>query len=59
MARYFLRQLVRSVSGDNLLFYVSTTPWLRLQQEAEWVNINFERGDLNFTQKNYPPPDDF
>ena len=38
-----------SVSGDNLLFYVSTTQWLRLQQEVEWVNINFERRDQKFT----------
>ena len=35
IVRQFVRQLVRSVSGDDLLFYVSTTPWLRLQQEAE------------------------
>ena len=28
-------KLVRSFSGDNLFFYVSTTPWLRLQQETE------------------------
>ena len=45
-----------SVSGDNLLFYISTTPWLRLQQEAEWVNINFETRDLNSPQKSHPPP---
>ena len=30
----FIRFL-RSVSRDNLLFYVATTPWLRLQHEAE------------------------
>ena len=23
----FVKQLVRSVSGDNLLFYIPTTPW--------------------------------
>ena len=31
----------------------------QLQQEAEWVNINFERKDLNFLQKRevtLPPP---
>ena len=31
----------------------------QLQQEAEWVNINFERKDLNFPQKRevtLPPP---
>ena len=50
---------MRSVSGDNLLFYVSTTPWLRLQQEAEWENINFERRNLNSPQKCHPLPDDF
>ena len=42
-----MKQLVRSVFGDNLLFHVSITPWLRLQQEAEWININIERRDLN------------
>ena len=41
---------------DNLLFYVSTTPWLRLQQEAEWVNMNFERKDQNSPQKITPLP---
>ena len=30
-------QLVRSFSGDNLLFYVFITPWRRLQQGAEWA----------------------
>ena len=54
-----MRQLVRSVSGDNLLFYVCTTPCLWLQQEAEWGSINFERKDLNFPQKSHPPSDDF
>ena len=44
---------------DNLLFYDSTTPWLRLQQEAERVNIDYERRDLNFARKNHPPPNDF
>ena len=47
------------VSGDNLLFYVSTTPLLRLRKEAERVNINFERRDLNSPQKSHPSPDDF
>ena len=52
-------QLARSVSGDYLLFYVSTTPWLQLQQEAEWLNINFERRNLNSPKKIHPSPDDF
>ena len=47
---------MRSVSGDNLLFYDSTLPWLRLQQEAESVNINFDRGDLKFHRKVTLPP---
>ena len=42
--------------GDDLLFYVSTTPWLPLQQEAEWVNINFKRGNLNSPQESHPTP---
>ena len=41
-----------------LLFYLSTTPWLRFQQEAEWVNITFERTDLNFLKKSHSSPDD-
>ena len=52
-------QLARSVSGDYLLFYVSTTPWLQLQQEAEWLNFNFERRNLNSPKKIHPSPDDF
>ena len=51
-----MRQLVLSVSGDNLLFCFSTTPWLRLQHEAECVNINFERRDLNSPRKSHPLP---
>ena len=51
-----MKQLVRSVSGDNLLFYVSTTEWLQLQQEAERVNINFEKRDLNSPEKSHPHP---
>ena len=47
----FVRQRVRSVSRNNLLFYFSTTPWIKLQQEAEW--------DLNFPQKSHLYPDDF
>ena len=55
-----VRQFVRHFSFyDNLLFYVSTTPWLRLYQEAEWVNINFERIDLNSPQKSHFSRDDF
>ena len=37
-------------------FTFSTTPWLRLQQKTTWVNINFERRDLNSPQKSHPPP---
>ena len=40
------------------MLYVSTTQWLRLQQEAEWVNINFERRNLNSPQKCHPAPND-
>ena len=36
-----------SVSGDDLFFYVSCTPWLWLHLEGEWVNINFDRIDQN------------
>ena len=54
-----MRQLVRSVSGDNLVFYFSTISWLRLQQETMWVNVNFERRDLFSVQKSHPFPDDF
>ena len=45
--RQFVRELVCSFSGDNFLFYVSITPWLRLSQSE---NINFERRDLNSPQ---------
>ena len=38
-----MRQLVRSISGDNLVFYFSFIWWLRLQQETNWVNNNFEK----------------
>ena len=48
-----MRQLVRSVSGDNFLFYVSTTPWLQLQQKAEWVYINCERRALEFFTESF------
>ena len=41
-----MRQLVRSVSGNNLVFYFYTISGLRLSQETMWVNINFERRDL-------------
>ena len=40
-----------------LRLLVLNFPWLQLQQEAEWVNINFERRDLNFPQKSHPSPD--
>ena len=32
--KVFVRQLMRSVSGDNLVFYFSTISWLRFQQES-------------------------
>ena len=54
-----MRQLVRSVSGDNLVFYFSTISWLRLQQETMWVNINFERRDLTSVLKVHLSPGDF
>ena len=40
-----------AVSGEKLLFYFTTSPWLRLLREAEWENINFERRDLNSSRK--------
>ena len=54
-----MRLLLRSASGDNLVFHFSTISWLQLQQEAKWVNINFERRDLTSTQKGHPSTDDF
>ena len=54
-----MRQLVLLLSGDNLVLYISTISWLRRQQEAMWVNINFERRDLTSAQKSHPFPDDF
>ena len=45
-----------SASGNNFLFYVSATLWLRLQQEAEWVNIHFERRDLKKKSEKSPFP---
>ena len=33
-----------------------TFPPLRLQQEAEWVNINFNRRDLNFNRRDLKSP---
>ena len=38
---------------------VPTTPWLRLQQKAEWVIINFERRNRDAPQKSHPSPDGF
>ena len=32
--KVFVRQLLRSVSGDNLVFYFSTISWLRFQPES-------------------------
>ena len=55
----FVRQLVRSVFDYNLVLYLSTLSWLRLQQEAKWVNINFERRELTSAKRGYPTPDDF
>ena len=37
----FVRQVVRSASGENVVFCFSTILWLRLQQETLWVNIIF------------------
>ena len=36
----FVKQLICLISGDNLVFYFSTTSWLRFQQEARRGNIN-------------------
>ena len=52
------------VSGGNLLFYVSTLHGYGVnrklsEQEAEWVNINFERRGLNSPQKSQLLPYDF
>ena len=41
--------------GDNLVFYFSTISLILFQQEAKWVNINFERRDLTSAQKSHPP----
>ena len=54
-----MRQLVSLVFGDNLVFYFSTISWLRLQQEATWVNINFERRDLTSIKKSHSSPNHF
>ena len=43
-----MKQVVRSVSGDNLVFYFSTILWLRIHQETVWVNINLEKINLLF-----------
>ena len=51
--------IVRSISGDNFVFYFSAISWLRLQQETMWVNINSERRDLTSTQKRHSSPDEF
>ena len=55
----FVRQFVRSVFGDNFLFYFFIISWLRLQQEIKWVNINFDKKDLTSAQKSHSSPDDF
>ena len=55
----FVRQFVRSVFGDNFLFYFFIISWLRLQQEIKWVNINFDKRDLTSAQKSHSSPDDF
>ena len=54
-----MRQLVNSVSGDNLVLYFSSISRLRLQQETKWVNIDFERRDLTSAQNSHPSSDDF
>ena len=55
--KYFSNsQLIRSVSGDNLVLYFTTISGLRLQQETKWVSINFEKKDLTSGQKNHPLP---
>ena len=48
-----------SWGNSYVQLYVPTTPWLRLQQEADWVKINFERRDLNSPEKSHPLPDYF
>ena len=53
-----MREIIRSVSGNDLMFCFSTMSWLGLQQETLWVNINFERRDLISAQKSHPSPDD-
>ena len=54
-----MRQLVRSVSGDNLVFNFSIISWLWLQQETMRANINFEKRDLTSAQKSHLSRDDF
>ena len=63
--RLFILKLVGNSWGNlyvQFLMIIScfndyqSNPWLPLQQEAEWVNINFERRHLNFPQKSHPPP---
>ena len=51
--------LIRSVSGDNFVFYFSTISWRRFQQETMWVDNNLERRDLISAQKRNSFPDDF
>ena len=58
IVRKFVRQFVRSVSNDNLVFYFPTFSWLRFRQERKWVNINFERRDLISAQKSHPSTND-
>ena len=57
--RKFLTQLLRSVSGDNPVFYFSTISWLQLQQETKWVSTNFQRRYLTSAQKSHFFFDDF
>ena len=59
MIRQFMRQLVRSVPGDNLVFYFFNISWLRLQQNTKSVNIKFQRRDLTSAKKSHPSSNGF
>ena len=56
--RQFVRQLERSVSGDNLVllfhYFMATA-----SAGNKVNNINFERRDLTSAEKSHPSPDDF
>ena len=55
----FVRQLLCSVSGDDLVYFFPTISWLWLHQKTKWFNINFERRDLTSAQKSNRSLDDF